>query len=142
MPQPASLAEIESAIGRPASLPDGYEPTASYLVRYGASPAAILRFDDFDLWQIDAAGDFEGILGKEVDSQAALVDTTVGGVPARWISGGPHLVAFYDDSGGFVDDTARTVERNTLIWRTDAALYRIETTLGLEDAIAIAEALP
>jgi hypothetical protein len=114
---------------------------SSYLVLYGESPAAILRFEDVDLWQIDGAGDFEGIVGKNVDSEATITDTTVNGVPAQWIAGGPHLVAYYDATGGFREDTLRTVERNTLIWRTDAALYRIETNLGLGQAIAIAETL-
>lgn len=139
---PASLSEIESALGRPVPLPAGATPASTYLVRYEDSPAAILRFDAYDLWVVDGAGDFEGILGKEVDSRAALTDAAVANVPARWISGGPHLVAFYDASGAFVEDTQRTVERNTLIWRTDTALYRMETNLDLAAALAIAETLP
>lgn len=139
---PVSLSEIESALGRPVPLPAGATPVSTYLVRYGDSPAAILRFDSYDLWVVDGAGDFEGILGKEVDSRAALTDAAVANVPARWISGGPHLVAFYDATGSFVEETQRAVERNTLIWRTDTALYRMETNLDLAAAIAIAETLP
>lgn len=140
--RPASVSEIESALGRPVPLPAGATPASTYLVRYGDSPAAILRFEAFDLWVVDGAGDFEGILGKEVDSRAALSDAAVANVPARWISGGPHLVAFYDATGSFVEETQRAVERNTLIWRTDTALYRMETNLDLAAAIAIAETLP
>ena len=36
----------------------------------------------------------------------------------------------------------RTVSRDTLIWRTDFAFYRVETTLSLDEAIRIAETLP
>lgn len=140
--EPSSLAALEDTLGKRPGLPAGLTPASVYLVRYGDSPAAILRFDGFDVWEADVSGDFEGILGKTVNSQATLTDTVVNGVPARWISGGPHLVAFYDASGTFVADTERTVERNTLIWRTDAALYRIETRLDIDDAIAIAETLP
>jgi hypothetical protein len=41
-----------------------------------------------------------------------------------------------------IPESFRQVDRSTLIWRTDAAFYRIETDLPMEDAIRIAETLP
>jgi hypothetical protein len=63
-------------------------------------------------------------------------------VPARWITGGAHLLAFRTDDGTEIEESIRTVRRNTLIWRTDHAFYRIETELPLEEAREIANTLP
>ena len=49
---------------------------------------------------------------------------------------------YVDESGIASQESSRMVERSTLIWRTDAALYRLETDLPLEEAAAVAETLP
>jgi hypothetical protein len=63
-------------------------------------------------------------------------------MPARWISGGRHFVAFVDVTGNSIDASERTVDANTLIWNDGATFFRMETALGYDDAVRIAEALP
>src|SRR3990172_3332758 len=138
---PSSLEQARTRAFDPA-LPGRQQPDAVYLVQYGVATGVILRFADFDLWEVDGDGAFEGGFGKGAPAGVTITDTTVNGHPARWIGGGPHFVEYYDADGHRVSETARTVERNTLIWRTDFALYRLETDLSLEDALAIAESLP
>jgi hypothetical protein len=139
---PSSLDELTTEFGRAPAIPSGQDPRELFLVRYGGSPAAILRFDTFDLWEADVAGDFEGIIGKGLPSDARLTELLVRGRQARWISGGPHRVEYIDAAGQVDEASLRTVERNTLIWRSDTALYRIETNLPLDETLQIAETLP
>ena len=138
---PSTLEDAAALAGFEPALPNGEEPNAVYTVDYGESTGIILRYDDFDLWQVDG-GTFEGSFGKEVPATGSIQDLIVNGVPATWISGGPHFVEYVDENGVASQASSRLVERNTLIWRTDAALYRLETDLPLEDAVAIAETLP
>jgi hypothetical protein len=137
----SSLAGAGAAAGFRPALARGEEPTAVYVVDYGRSVGVILRYEGFDLWQVDG-GSFQGQFGKGVPSTATVTDLVVGGVPARWISGGGHYVEYSDGAGVAPAGDYRFVERSTLIWRTEAALYRIETDLSLDSAIAIAETLP
>jgi hypothetical protein len=139
---PSTLDRAAIAAGFEPALPGNETPLNAYTVRYGDSTAIILRYAEFDLWQIDGAGNFDGIIGKEVPATATITDLMVAGMPGRWISGGRHVVQFVDGQGVEIDSSFRVVKRNTLIWRTEAALYRIETLLPLEEAIVIAESLP
>lgn len=138
----SSRAKAELATGRPLALPNDFEPESVYLRQYGDSTGVILRFSDFDLWEIDTDGNFDGTFGKGGGPGSVIQDLTVNGRPARWVAGGPHLVRYIDAQGRVDESTERTVVRDTLIWRTEYALYRMETVLPLEDALAIAEMLP
>jgi hypothetical protein len=131
----AAIAGFEPA------LPNGDEPNAVYTVDYGTSTGIILRYDGFDLWQVDD-GTFDGNFGKEVPGSGSIEDLTINGVPARWITGAPHFVEYTDADGVTSQESSRQVVRSTLIWRTNTALYRLETDLPLVDAVAIAETLP
>jgi hypothetical protein len=71
-----------------------------------------------------------------------LHEFQIKGHDAAWISGGSHIVRFVDGNGTPVAGSQRTVGRNTLVWSTDAANYRIETDLPEEESIAIAQSLP
>lgn len=79
--------------------------------------------------------------GKGVPPGVVLRDTSVAGRPAHWIEGGPHIVRLFDDRGD-LPGSERTVARDTLIWRTDFAFYRMETTLPEAAAIRVAKTLP
>ncbi len=137
----SSLTDAHIATGFEPALANDREPSSVYLVDYGRSTGVILRYDAFDLWQVEG-GSFEGTFGKGVPSPATITDLTISGVPARWISGGGHYVEYVDDTGTTLDGGFRYVERSTLIWRTQFALYRLETDLSLEESMAIAETLP
>jgi hypothetical protein len=71
-----------------------------------------------------------------------LEEVTVSDVPGVWLSGAPHFVYYFAPGGEEYLDSRRTVSVNTLIWRTDAFFYRLETDLARDEAIAIAETLP
>jgi hypothetical protein len=137
---PVSLDEAERRVGFvPPSPRDAGPPRAVYVKTYGETDTvAILRFDAYDLWEMRPRDVF---LGKGLPEGVVERDTIVGGRPAYWIEGGPH-VAYLFDQQGELPGSERTVARDTLIWRTDFALYRMETTLSLADATRLAETLP
>jgi hypothetical protein len=50
-------------------------------------------------------------------------------------------VFFWTSADGFVDDPRRWVG-DVLLWADGPITYRLETSLGLEEAIRIAESVP
>jgi len=74
-----------------------------------------------------------------------ITETQVSGQRALWLTGEPHLLVTLDRNGEPVIGWERPVNANTLIWETrdssGEVTYRLETTLGLADAIEFAEAL-
>jgi hypothetical protein len=136
---PLTLSDVPAFGGVDPALPDGYgEPSAIYGFDF-AIQFIVLQYPEFDLWEGRPDG---ATVEKGLPEGTLLEDTTVNGVPARWVSEGSHVVRFVDDTGAVVAGSQRTVDRNTLIWRTEYAFYRIETGLPLEDALEIAESLP
>jgi hypothetical protein len=136
-----SLDEAEEILGFVPGLPDGYgEPEEIFVADYGDQSAAILRYDGFDLWQTAPRGEI--IFGKGLPEGVDLTELTVDGRPAYWVEGGEHVVSVFDEDDRLLPGSERTVARNTLILNTGHALYRIETDATLDEAVAIAEALP
>jgi hypothetical protein len=82
----------------------------------------------------------EGYYTKLLDSDASVTPVTVGGARGYWIEGPPHFFFYTDPSGEIVDD-ARQVVGNTLIWADGDVTYRLESQLGMEEAIRLAESL-
>jgi hypothetical protein len=81
-------------------------------------------------------GWFTKILGP--DTTVELV--RVGGLRGYWITGQPHQF-FYEGPNGFVDETRRFVG-DVLLWADGPITYRLETSLGRDAALAIAESMP
>lgn len=136
--RPSTLADASAALGfAPAFVPGADDPEV-FVARYPSEGIVILRYGAFDLWQMRTR---EVFFGKGLPEGVVVVDTAVGGRPARWIEGGPHTAGVFDENG-IIPGSERTVARDTLIWRTDTALYRLETTLPLSDAQRVAEWLP
>ena len=139
--RPVALQELRDMMAFPVAAPDtGERLRQAYFVSYGNQPVAVLSYEGFDLWQTQLRQ--EAFFGKGIAPDSILVETEVGGQTATWLSGPPHTVAYYVAPNVAIPESFRTVERNTLIWRTDAAFYRIETDLPMADAIRIAETLP
>jgi hypothetical protein len=140
----AQLTTVDGASGalgfKPALPSDAGDPGAVYLVQYGTQRVAVLRYDAFDLWEAHLAADAN--FGKGAPPGVTVTDTFVNGAPARWISGGPHIVQFNDATGEPIESSIRTVYANTLIWNDGETFFRMETALSLEDAKRIAESLP
>ena len=142
---PAAIAvpldDLDSAAGFDVAFADGTEPGRAYIVTYAGEPSAILQYYGFDLWESQMSSGM--VAGKGVPPGVRVEEFELeDGVPARWISGGPHLIVFRTEDDTEIEDSIRTVRRNTLIWRTDHAFYRIETDLSFDDATDIARTLP
>ena len=63
----------------------------------------------------------------------------MGGQLGYWITGEPHQF-FYEGPNGFVEDPRRWVG-DVLLWADGPITYRLETSLGRDATIAIAETL-
>jgi hypothetical protein len=77
---------------------------------------------------------------KVLDPATTLTAVTVGDVTGYWISGAPHQIVFVDRYGQPVFDSRRIVG-DTLLWARGDVTYRLESGLGREAAIALAESL-
>jgi hypothetical protein len=88
---------------------------------------------------------FDGTLQQEyylklIGSGTTVTTATVDGARGFWIEGDPHLFFFEDATGEFIHDDRRWVG-DALIWSDGTTTYRLETSLGRERAIEIAEGL-
>jgi hypothetical protein len=102
----------------------------------GGAPVVILVYDAFDLYQTRLAN-----FNKEIDYSAPVEEVEVAGQPAVWIETGGHIASFVDGEGRLVVETRRSVDRATLLWEREGLTFRLETSLSLEEAIAVAESL-
>lgn len=87
---------------------------------------------------------FQGTVGREFFAKATGSNTTlepvqVDGRDGYWLTGDPH-VFFWEGDDGFVDDPRRWVG-DVLLWSDGTITYRLETSLGQDEAIAIAESM-
>lgn len=80
-----------------------------------------------------------GVLGKRLDPETTLRRITLRGVPGFWIEGA-HVVAYLDRDGTFREDTTR-LAGNVLIWSEAGVTHRIESTMTLDEVLAVAESL-
>ena len=81
-----------------------------------------------------------GFISKAIGSGTTAVPVVVGGNPGFWISGNPHFFFYQRRDGQTVEDSRRWVG-DTLIWSDGTMTYRLETAVGRDAAIAIAESL-
>jgi hypothetical protein len=77
---------------------------------------------------------------KAIHSGTTLERVKVAGHDGYWISGDPHFFFYTDANGQFVEDSRRWVG-DALIWNDGTATYRIESSLGRDATIAIAESM-
>lgn len=81
-----------------------------------------------------------GMFEKQVIEGATVEEVRVGGQPGYWLSNAPHGLIYRDPSGTYVEESRRMVG-DALIWRDGDLTLRLETSLGLEEAIRIAESI-
>jgi hypothetical protein len=85
-------------------------------------------------------GSFDNsFLNKAVGSGTTVQLVNVDGNRAFWLSGGPHFF-FYSTASGQVFDPRRWVG-DALLWADGSTTYRLESALGRERTIEIAESL-
>jgi hypothetical protein len=142
-PRPASLDTIATPIAlsevRGVEVPGTPDTLRqAYLATYRDQAVVILHYDRFDLWQTQLP--MSATFSKQVPPGAEIRDVKVGTHDARWVTG-EHFV-YYTVNGQFVEGSRRAVTRNTLIWRTPRAFYRLEIAAGLDEALRIARTLP
>ena len=77
---------------------------------------------------------------KAINSGTTLERVKVGGHDGYWISGDPHFFFYTTADGRFVEDPRRWVG-DALIWNDGSATYRIESSLGRDATIALAESI-
>jgi hypothetical protein len=78
-----------------------------------------------------------GFFTKLITAGTVVAPIEVGEHPGYWLSGEAH-VFFWEGADGFVDDPRRWVG-DVLLWSDGEITYRLETSLGREEAIRIAE---
>jgi hypothetical protein len=82
----------------------------------------------------------DGYFQKILNSDTKLTPVTVNGSPGYWMDGDPHYFFYIDPQGKPVDDTHRVVG-DVLMWATGGVTYRLESGLGMDEAIRLAESL-
>jgi hypothetical protein len=81
-----------------------------------------------------------GYFTKAIDLGTTARLVTVNGERAYWLSGAPHFF-FYEGPSGRIEDPRRWVG-DALLWADGPITYRLETALGPDRAIEIAESVP
>jgi hypothetical protein len=81
-----------------------------------------------------------GGINKIIGSGARVETVRVDGELGYWITGDPHFYFYESPEGEMVEDSRRWVG-DALIWADDGVTYRLETGLGRNAAIRIAETL-
>lgn len=62
------------------------------------------------------------------------------GGPAVWITGAPHVVRFFDETGKFHESRSR-IAGNVLLWQDGEVTLRLEGELTRDEAVAIARTI-
>ena len=79
-------------------------------------------------------------IGKMISSGTEVEPVELEDGTAYWISGDPHVFFYMSPDGEHIDEGRRWVG-DALIWQDGEMTYRIETSLGKDAAIRIAESL-
>jgi hypothetical protein len=85
---------------------------------------------------------FPGTVTREFVHKVATPGVRVrsvraGDLPAYWLSGSPHTILYLDGSGRIREDAVRFAD-NVLLWQDDGVVFRLESALNLERALALA----
>jgi hypothetical protein len=90
--------------------------------------------------QINGSLERERIEKLIVEVSASVTELEIDGSPGYWIEGPPHLIRYRGPSGQERSEMTRLVG-DTLVWQRGDVLYRIESGLGLETTLRIAESI-
>jgi hypothetical protein len=82
----------------------------------------------------------DGYLEKLIDTGTRVEPVTVAGSRGYWISEEPHYLFYVDDRGVNREELRRLVG-DVLIWSDGPLTYRLETSLGRDAALRLAESL-
>jgi hypothetical protein len=152
--QRVSLEVVEERAGIPVRLPTDDRlgpPDAVWIDAYRNNQVAYVwrssaRLPDTNepgigllMMQFDGTVD-EGFFDKVIHSGTTLERVSVAGQRGYWISGDPHFFYYVGTDGRAVDESRRWVG-DALVWSDGSTTYRIESALGRDATIAIAESM-
>lgn len=148
------LDEVEGLTGIPVRLPTDArlgEPDSAWIDTSKANQVAYVWATSpelpqtnepgvgFVLMRFDGTTD-PGFYEKVIGSGTHLERVSVGGRDGFWITGDPHFFYYVRDGQQFFDENRRWVG-DALIWSDGTTTFRIESALGRDATIAIAETL-
>jgi hypothetical protein len=82
----------------------------------------------------------DGYRQKLIGEGVTVERVTVDGQPGFWVSGDAHFFFYIHEGRGHIDDGRRWVG-DALAWTDGDTTYRIESALGRDATIALAESL-
>jgi hypothetical protein len=143
---PVPVDRVEQQVGFMLRAPAGPLPDEAYVFVSAGGDGALLAWEAGDRYPslpgtpwglilVEFRTD-EGSLVKDVGGFEDVQEVRVDGRAAFWIEA-PHELHVITDEGS---ETFR-VDGNVLIWTQGAVTYRLETSLGLSEAVALAESL-
>lgn len=91
------------------------------------------------LMQFDGRA-MRGFHQKLVGAGVTAEPVSVGGQDGFWISGAAHFFYYVGDDGDLIEDGRRWVD-DALVWSDDTTTYRLESSLGRDRTIELAESL-
>jgi hypothetical protein len=144
---PVTVERAERAVRFVLGVPAGPPPDEAYVFVAAGGNGALLAWEASDRYPslpgtpwglvlIELRTD-EGILVKDVGGSDDIQQVRVDGRTAFWIEA-PHQLHVITDEGS----ETFGVDGNVLIWTAGAITYRLETSLELPEAIALAESVP
>jgi hypothetical protein len=152
MGQPVSPDSLSSSVPFPPQLPADARigpPDAAYVLSDRLSlvwaprpalPATLAP--DVGLILTEFRGRMDpGYFEKSINSGTTVETVSVNGRQGFWIDGVPHFF-FYVDANGDAHDESRRLVGKVLIWTSGDLTLRLETSLGRDEAIAIASSIP
>lgn len=149
-----ALDDVEALTGAPVRLPTDARlgsPDSVWIDPGKADQIAYVWAADADLPETSERGvglvlmRFPGLADDEfyqkvIGSGTRITMVDVDGDDGWWIDGDMHFFFYERPGSGYVDDGRRWVG-DALVWNDGAATYRIESALGRDETIAIAESI-
>jgi hypothetical protein len=150
---PADLAAARTALGDDLLVPISLgDPAEVYVGAVGSRPRVALVYPP-----ADGAPALVGDIGLIVTEWGGALDEpyarkwlqedqghaeaiTIDGQRGYWVSGMPHVLEYLDDQSGVRRSATRLVG-DVLVWQSGPVVYRIESPLGLEATVAIADSM-
>lgn len=133
--------QVPSALGSPD---ETYVSELGIVTLLWASDADLpaLGGTDIGLLLMVIPGDLDPDLVTKVvvESRATLEPTMVDGGDAFWISGAPHVLRYFQPDGSDGAVTSRLVG-DALVWERPGAVLRIESALGRDATLMLAESM-
>lgn len=149
-----ALDEVEALTGIPVRLPTDPAigpPDAVYVDRVKGNQVAFVWAPSETLPETREPGvglilmRFDGTMDdgyrqKLIGQSTKVEPVTVGGARGFWVSGEAHFFFYVGEDGGVVDDLRRWVG-DALAWTESGTTYRLESALGRDASIALAESI-